>query len=179
MWSTAPVIFTSMPHPLSTARLTLSPQQPGDAPWLAELFTARGDGHVGIEAAGVRIETMTRTLASTGIGALVMRPTDGSPPVGYVALIVGRSSLDQPEIAYEVPPAAQGRGYTTEAAAALVQAAWATRRSRLWLTTRSWNVASLRVAAKLGFTHHHTGTGDEHDVQWLTLHRPPGQGGST
>lgn len=108
-----------MPHPLSTARLTLSPQQPGDAPWLAALFTARGDGHVGIEAAGRRIETMTRTLATTGIGALVMRPKDGSPPAGYGALVVGRSSLDQPEIAYEVLPAAQGRGYATEAAAAL------------------------------------------------------------
>ena len=168
-----------MSHLLSTARLTLSPQQPGDAPWLAALFTARGDGHVGIQAAGGRIETMTRTLATTGIGALVMRPKDGSPPTGYVALIVGRSSLDQPEIAYEVLPAAQGRGYASEAAASLVQAAWATGRTQLWLTTRSWNVASLLVAAKLGFTHHHSGTGDEHDVHWLTLHRPPSQGGAT
>lgn len=162
-----------MPYPLSTARLNLSPQRSEDAPWLAELFTARGDGPVSIDAARARIETMTATLATTGIGALAMRPRDGSPPVGYVALIIGRSDLEHPEIAYEVLPQAQGRGYATEAATALIDAAWATGRTQLWLTTRSWNTASLRVAANLSFLPDHTGTGEEHDVHWLVLNRPP------
>ena len=167
-----------MPHPLSTARLTLSHQRSDDAPWMAELFTARGDGEITDAAASTRIETMTATLATTGIGALAMRPTDGSIPVGYVALIIGRSSVDQPEIAYEVLPTAQGHGYATEAGAALVDAAWATGRTRLWSTIRSWNTASLRVIDKLGFTHHHDGTGDEADLLWFTLGRPatPGTG---
>lgn len=156
---------------LNTRRLVLTPEQPADAEWLAELFTARGTGIVTVEAARQRVEAMTETLASIGIGAVCMRPRDGSPPVGYCALVVGRASLDEPELAYEVLPGAQGHGYATEASQALMDAAWDTGRDRLWATVRARNAASLRVADKLGFIHHHLTTDADGDILWLTRDR--------
>lgn len=37
-----------------------------------------------------------------GIGALVLRPRDGGPPVGYAAVVVGRGSVEEPELADEL-----------------------------------------------------------------------------
>lgn len=112
---------------------------------------------------------MTQTLVANGIGALAMRPLDDASPVGYCALIVGRASLAEPEIAYEVLPRAQG--YATEAAQALVEAAWATDRHRLWLTVRSWNAPSRRVMDKIGFAYHHLTTDSDGDILWFTRDR--------
>jgi RimJ/RimL family protein N-acetyltransferase len=156
---------------LSSRRLVLTPEQPADAGWLADLFTARGTGIVTVEAARQRIEAMTKTLAASGIGAVVMRPREGSPPVGYCALVVGRASLAEPEIVYEVLPEAQGRGYATEASCALMDAAWDTGRDRLWATIRARNVASLRVADKLGFVHHHRSTDADGELLWFRCDR--------
>lgn len=58
------------------------------------------------------------------------------------------------EIAYGIAPAYQGRGYATEAAAALV--AFAFNRAQVKLVrahTLPTNTASIRVLAKCGFTH--------------------------
>ena len=87
--------------------------------------------------------------------------------IGYCALVVGRCSLDEPEIAYELLRRFHRRGYATEAAAALVDAAAATGRHRLWSTVRSWNTASLRVLEKIGFRRDHITTDDLGEVVWL------------
>lgn len=55
------------------------------------------------------------------------------------------------ELAYELLRRAHGHGYATEASAALVVAAAATGRRRLWCTVGTWNAASLGVLDKLGF----------------------------
>lgn len=169
---TARVIFAPMPRRLVTQRLLLTPEEPSDADWLAELFTARGLGAVTAESARERIETMTQTMATDGIGALVMRPLNGAAPVGYCALITGRATLTEPEIAYEVLPQAQGQGYATEAAQALVRAAWTTHRHRLWSTVRPWNAPSRRVMDKIGFAHHHLSNDSDGDILWFTRERP-------
>jgi len=44
-----------------------------------------------------------------------------------------------------------GQGYGTEAASAVVGAARATGRSRIWASVREWNAPSLRVLFRLGF----------------------------
>lgn len=55
------------------------------------------------------------------------------------------------EIGYNVIPQARGRGYTTEAVAALIQAAFAhTGVTQVIAQIEPGNAASLRVAAKLG-----------------------------
>jgi RimJ/RimL family protein N-acetyltransferase len=71
--------------------------------------------------------------------------------IGYCGLIVGRATQEEPEIAFELFLRVHGLGFATEAGRAVVAAAAATGRSRLWSTVRAWNQLSLRVLEKLGF----------------------------
>ena len=88
-------------------------------------------------------------------------------PIGYCGLIIGRGSVDEPEIAYEVLPQFRGYGYATEAAGAVIEAAIATGRNRLWATVGSWNAPSLRVLEKHGFDLHHTITDERGEVVYM------------
>jgi RimJ/RimL family protein N-acetyltransferase len=49
---------------------------------------------------------------------------------------------------------------------AVLAAAVATRRKRLWATVRSWNVASFRVLDKLGFERRHSTADERGDLVW-------------
>lgn len=105
--------------------------------------------------------------ADTGIGLLVIRAANQF--VGYCGLTVGRASLAEPELAYELLHVNQGAGYATEAADAVVHAAGATGRRRLWATVRPWNDASFRVLGKVGFERtERTTTDDFGDIVWWT-----------
>ncbi len=164
---------TPMPDRLETERFHLSREELGDAPWLAELFSHRASGPVTEAQARERIDAMHRLTGEHGIGAYVLRPKDGSPPVGYAAIILGRRSSDEPELAYELFPAAHGHGYATEAARAVLAAAFATGRRRIWATTRPSNAASLRVLAKLGgFEHVRTTSDEKGPILWFACDRP-------
>jgi RimJ/RimL family protein N-acetyltransferase len=92
--------------------------------------------------------------------------------IGYCGLVVGRSSIDEPEIAYELFRRVHGHGYATEAASAVLQAAIATGRRRLWSTVRSWNAPSFRVLDKLGFERDHVSTDERGEIVWLTRTLP-------
>ncbi|MCC2335037.1 GNAT family N-acetyltransferase [Cellulomonas wangsupingiae] len=142
--------FTPMPARLDTERFVLTPEEPSDVPWLAELFAARGAGAVTPDQAWQRMVAAHERTRPHGIGVYVLRPRDGTAPVGYVGLVVGRCTVEEPELAYELLPAAHGRGSATEAARAILDAAFATGRDRIWATLRESNAASLRVLAKLG-----------------------------
>ena len=63
---------------------------------------------------------------------------------------------------------ARYRGYATEAAHAVLDAAIVSGRSRLWSTVRAWNAPSLRVLDKLGFAHDHTSVDNSGELVWLT-----------
>lgn len=139
-----------MPDQLATERFLLTPQRTDDAGWLAELFTARGTGVVTAAMAQERIAAMHALTRTEGIGAYVLRPRDGGPPVGYAAIVVGRGTVEEPELAYELLPSAHGQGYATEVARCVLDAALATGRRRIWATVRAWNAPSLRVLDKLG-----------------------------
>lgn len=104
-----------MPQRIETGRLVLTPEVEQDAEWFAELLNARGDGAFTIDEARERIAGMDATMEATGVGALVLRTKPHGDPVGYCAIIVGRGSLGEPELAYELLPTAQGSGYATEA----------------------------------------------------------------
>lgn len=107
---------------------------------------------------------------ATGIALLAIRRREEGDFIGYCGLIVGRCTLEEPETAYELFQRAHGRGYATEAASAVVDAAIATGRSRLWST--AWNTPSLRVLEKLGFHRDHVSAGDRGEIVWLTRSLP-------
>jgi len=156
-----------MPKRLETERLLLTPEVKQDADWLAELLSARGQGSVSVQEAADRIAAMTETVQNLGIGALVLRVKPDNDPIGYCAVIVGRTTLEEPELAFELLPPAHGHGYATEAAKAVLAAAFATGRNRIWSTVRAWNAPSLRVLEKLGFQQHHSTEDSDGAILWM------------
>jgi Acetyltransferase (GNAT) domain len=61
---------------------------------------------------------------------------------------------------------ARGVPDRTEAASAVLDAAIATGRHRLWATVGAWNAASFRVLERLGFERHHSTWDDNGEVVW-------------
>lgn len=154
---------------LNTERLSLRPWAQSDADDLRALVAERGNGVPSVAEIRERIAAHLATTAQTGIALLpVCRRAEGDF-IGYCGLITGRASLDEPEIAYELFQRVHGHGYATEAAEAVLDAAIATGRSRLWSTVGAWNTPSLRVLDKLGFERDHVTTkADGDEVVWLT-----------
>ena len=163
--------YAPMPVRVETERLILTPEEPGDAGWFTELLNTRGTGTFTVADALERIHVMTDTIDTTGIGALVLRKRPDEEALGYTAIVIGRCSLEEPELAYELLPRAHGRGYATEAARALLDAAFGTGRSRIWATIGSGNAPSLRVAEKLGFRLDHRATEVDREVVWMVCDR--------
>src|SRR4051812_10018109 len=119
-----------MPFHLDTERLTMRPWTVDDAELLRALHAERGEGAQTIEEIRGLITRAQATTSQTGIALLPIRRRDEGDFIGYCGLVVGRSTLDEPEIAYELFQRAHGRGYATEAARAVVDAAASTGRTR-------------------------------------------------
>lgn len=113
------------------------------------------------------IEGARASAPGRGIHLLTLRLQGSDQFLGYCGLVVGCASIEEPEIAYELLRSAHGHGYATEAGMAVVDAARATGRERLWSTVRGWNEASLRVLEKLQFEEHHSTTDDRGEIIWL------------
>lgn len=160
--------FEPMAFHLETERLTLQPWTESDAYELRQLHAERGNGTPTIEHTRALIAKQLAESAITRIALLPIRRRDEGDFIGYCGLIVGRSTVEEPEIAYELSERAHGRGYATEAAGAVIDAAIATNRTRLWSTVGPWNTPSFRVLEKLGFSQHHVSADDRGDLVWLT-----------
>lgn len=114
-----------------------------------------------------------------GFGFLTIRRRIEGDPIGYVGLLVGRASFDEPELAYVLLRRAHSRGYATEAAQAVLDAAFKGGRVKVWSTGPIlWNAASLRVLDKcrgsldkLGFRRHHVTADKDGDLIWLVFER--------
>jgi RimJ/RimL family protein N-acetyltransferase len=153
---------------LETKRLRLQPWAESDADDLRALHSERGNGTPTVDHVRALIAKQVAATATTGIALLPIRRRAEGDFIGYCGLIVGRSTLEEPEIAYELFQRVHGRGYATEAASAVLEAAIATGRKRLWSTVGTWNAPSLRVLEKLGFGRDHISTDDAGEVVWLT-----------
>ena len=157
---------------LQTERLRLQPWAESDADELRVLHSERGNGTPVAEHTRALIAKQLAATATTGIALLPIRRLDEGDFIGYCGLIVGRSTVEEPEIAYELLRRAHGHGYATEAAGAVLDAAIATGRKRLWATVGTWNAPSLRVLEKLGFERDHVSADDGGEVVWLTRSLP-------
>jgi RimJ/RimL family protein N-acetyltransferase len=135
-------------------------------------MSERGRGIPAVERAREIIVKALATTAIDGLALLPIRRRDEGDFIGYCGLTVGRSTVEEPEIAYELLRRAHGRGYATEAARAVLDAAIATGRKRLWSTVRTWNTPSFRVLEKLGFERDHVSADDGGELVWLTRSLP-------
>ncbi|MFC1412875.1 GNAT family N-acetyltransferase [Streptacidiphilus sp. N1-12] len=165
--------YRTMSFHLETERLTLRPWAESDAAEFRALLSERGNGAPSsVEHPRVSIAKLLGETETTGIALLPIQRRDEGDFIGYCGLIIGRSTLEEPEIAYELFQRVHGRGYATEAAGAVLEAAAATGRKRLWSTVGAWNAPSLRVLEKLGFERDHVSTEDSGEVVWLTRSLP-------
>jgi RimJ/RimL family protein N-acetyltransferase len=161
-----PAGIAAMAFELETERLVLNGWQESDAASYRRLVGERGAAMPSLDAARSKIISSRAASAENGIATLPIRRRADGDFIGYCGLVTGRATLAEPEIAYELLRSAHGRGYATEAASAVLDAAIATGRRRLWATVRSWNAASFRVLEKLGFERSHS-TWDEHgEIVW-------------
>ncbi|MET0785621.1 MAG: GNAT family N-acetyltransferase, partial [Paenisporosarcina sp.] len=116
----------------------------------------RGVAKPTLEVALKNVITLRERAQESGISLLTIRRKEEGDIIGYYGLIISRSTIEEPEIAYELFQRVHGNGYATEAASAIIETAFATGRRRLWATVGSWNIASFRVLEKIGFIRHHS-----------------------
>lgn len=167
--------FTPMAATIQTQRLVLRLWEDADVEDYRALIAERGDGVPSPETVRMKMAAQHDRMARNGIGLLVMRRRTDDAFIGYCGLTVGRASVEEPEIAYELLRREWGRGLATEAALAVVETARATGRRRLWATIRNWNERSLRVAEKIGFHRDHGSRDDRGELTWMTRALdPPG-----
>lgn len=122
-----------------------------------------------LDAARAEVTGARENAPRRGIHCLTLRLRGSDEFLGYCGLVVGRSTIDEPELAYELLRSAHGHGYATEAAAAVVDAARETGRDRLWSTVRAWNTPSFRVLDKLGFRRDHSTADELGEIVWSVL----------
>jgi RimJ/RimL family protein N-acetyltransferase len=141
-----------MAFAIETELLSLRLCGPEDAAWYLELL-GEHEGGTTLTIAEARQHLADRNARAqrTGLGFVAIRRRAEDDLIGYCGLLIGRASFDEPEIAYELLRRVHGQGYATEAARAVLDAAFATGRRRLWSTVRAWNAPSLRVLEKIGF----------------------------
>jgi RimJ/RimL family protein N-acetyltransferase len=160
--------YEPMPVALRTERLALRLWEESDAAGYRELVGERGDAVPTLDEATEEIRGARESAPGRGIHLLTLRRHDDEF-LGYCGLVIGRSNIDEPEIAYELLQRAHGNGYATEAAIAVVEAARATGRERLWSTVRAWNTPSFRVLDKLGFRRDHSTSDERGEIVWSVL----------
>ncbi|MFF2755807.1 GNAT family N-acetyltransferase [Psychrobacillus sp. NPDC058041] len=158
--------FPSMNFEIETERLYLNMWEESDANWYRELIGERGIAKPSYEKVQKKILSLRESSLENGISLLTVRRKDEEDFIGYCGLIIGRSTLEEPEIAYELFQRTHGNGYATEASSAIMEAAIATNRRRIWATVRSWNIASFRVLEKLGFIRHHSICDENGELVW-------------
>jgi len=145
---------------LETDRLLLRSSTVDDAAVFRELWTERdprvpahrrisADGRPSVQdiAANLRSD-----LGKRGPRLLAVERKGVGDVIGYCGPVQhGNGSPEEPELAYELLRVAQGFGYATEAAQAVVGWARDAGYPRLWAGVWDWNAASRRVLDKLGF----------------------------
>ena len=153
---------------LETERLSLRLRGIDDAAWYVELMGERDGGTtLTISDAERHLAEQIPQAGAAGFGFLTIERRAEGDAIGYCGLLIGRTTFDEPEIAYELLRRVHGNGYATEAAGAVLDAAFATGRRRIWATVRAWNTASLRVLEKLGFQRDHSVTDERGEVVYL------------
>ncbi|GGL44908.1 GNAT family N-acetyltransferase [Nocardia jinanensis] len=162
---------------LGTTRTILRPFEFADCTELHEIFGdpathTIGDGpFTSPEQTRHWIHRRIDSRERSGLLWYAVRDSATGLLLGDCGLFAGRTGADEPEIGYEIRRSHQGRGFASEVARAVLQEAAACGVPRVWATIRPKNTASIRVAAKAGFTRHHLGGDDRGQLVYLVSPR--------
>jgi RimJ/RimL family protein N-acetyltransferase len=165
--------------PFETERLMIRPFEPDrDAEPLHELW---GDAEAMQFIPGGAKRTVGETRsrlaalrgrAARGWGFWAVEELQSGRPVGGVGLYPLNWEGPEIELAYHVVPSAWNRGYASEAAAALLAAAWETGLDHVVAVAMPGNAASRRVMEKLGMSLEGSARYREFDVVRYSIARP-------
>jgi RimJ/RimL family protein N-acetyltransferase len=169
-----------MAQELVTPRLLLRSQRLDDAEAIRLLWSERDprsmrlidpDGHPTVEQMRGRLADQLDESDRAGLSLLAIERQGEPGFIGYCGLIVGEASLSEPEIAFELNRDFHGQGFATEAALAVLDAARATGRTRVWATVREWNAPSVNLLTRLGFTDsgRRSPDADRGEALWMTV----------
>ncbi len=145
---------------LETERLVLREAVVEDAPFILALLNSPGFlEHIGdrgvrteAEARTYIVERMIGSYRDHGFGMWITAEKRGGALVGLAGL-VRREGLDSPDVGYAFMPDAWGKGYASEAAAAvLAHGRGPLGLGKLAAITSPENYASMAVLKKIGFT---------------------------
>lgn len=123
-------------------------------------------------------ERLGRTIARYEAGGLHQRYAIVENAGGKLVGNVGLEELpdrSETEIAYQLVPAAWGRGLATDAAALMLAHAWELGHRFVIGLTFQANVASQRVLEKIGMTYQGTGLFFDHELFVFTATAPEAQ----
>ena len=165
--------------PLETERLRIRPFEPErDAEPLHELWGDAeamefipGGAKGSIDETRGRLEAL-RGRAAEGWGFWAVEELQSGRPVGGVGLYPLNWEGPEIELAYHVVPSAWNRGYASEAAAALLAAAWEDGLDHVVAVAMPGNAASRRVMEKLGMSFEGSTRYREFDVVRYSIARP-------
>lgn len=158
-----------LPLSLETERLWLRRFVPEDTSWHRGLTGERDAPELtAVEDAAV-IARVIAQWSTAGFAPYVLVPKATGIPIGYCGLVIGRSTVDEPELAYELFRAHPGVGFATEAAKVVVAAARDAGRGRLWSTIGTWNSASINVIEKVGFARDRLDSDAKGEFYWYRL----------
>ncbi|MFN8194654.1 MAG: GNAT family N-acetyltransferase [Nocardioidaceae bacterium] len=149
---------------LVTARLRLRPWRPDEAPRLLDILSRLevvrwlGDqGPILMETLGEAQDRVERyaafTAARAPLGVWAVEVADTGVVAGTVLLAELPHGDGEVEVAWFLHPDSWGHGYATEAAAALLDHAFAAGLPEIWALTHPGNDASQGVCRKLGMRH--------------------------
>jgi ribosomal-protein-alanine N-acetyltransferase len=147
-----------VPVPLATARLTLRPLGPEDAPFVLDLMSeptvAQNVGRRPMqsltEARNYIAVRGTDSYVRHGFGMYLVCIRDSGVGIGISGL-VRREGLEEVDLGFALLPRFQGVGYATESALAVMQLARDLRLPQVAAVTAPENRNSARVLQKLGF----------------------------
>jgi len=168
---------------LRTSRLRLRRSEPGDAEQISgyrsdpDVHEHQGWDHTDPDHIRTEIsEMLTRAPGQPGGWVqFTVLTLDGDRLVGDVGLRVDGDEQGVILVGYTMDPAAQNKGYATEAVGALVEYAFDTLGADLVRAyAEASNVASIRVADKVGMPVVDRFTHDEDDQTWhvVRMERP-------
>ena len=165
--------------PLETDRLRIRPFEPErDAVPLHELWGDAeamqfipGSAKTTVDETRSRLETL-RVRTNDGWGFWAMEARKSGRPVGGVGLFPLNWKGPEIELAYHVVPSAWNRGYASEAAAAVLAAAWDDGLDHVVAVAMPGNAASRRVMEKLGMSLEGPTRYREFDVVRYSIARP-------
>ena len=162
-------------HILSTQRLTLSQADKTDAPFFLRLLNSPnwiqfiGDRGVRTleDAAGYIQKSLINSYRENGYGLYKMTLKDNEEPIGICGF-VKRAYLDHADIGFALLPAYEGKGYTYEAAKALLVYGKNTLKlEKVLAVTTAENLKSRKLLSKLGLSEQGRIQPDERQEEFL------------